>query len=78
MCVFAVMCSVSTSLPLCTAAAMFTRTIVQAVRTLSSAPAAEADPIKKLFLEKLKAYQKAKPKNDDIKRTVAELKALLK
>jgi hypothetical protein len=35
------------------------------------------DPIKRLFVEKIKDYQKAKPKNDNLKRVVASIKQTL-
>jgi hypothetical protein len=45
--------------------------------SLASIKAAVEDPIKRLFLEKIKDYQKAKPKNDNIKRVVATIKQTL-
>eukprot|EP00042_Codosiga_hollandica_P014516 m.33570 g.33570 ORF g.33570 m.33570 type:complete len:57 (-) comp43111_c0_seq1:61-231(-) len=56
---------------------MFQLTVRTSVRAYAAATAAE-DPIKRLFIEKLKDYQKKKPKNDDNKRTVAELAVRLK
>ena len=45
-------------------------------RHLSPEPAVE-DPIKRLFIDKIKDYQKAKPKNDNLKRVVASIKQTL-
>ena len=41
----------------------------------SRARAAAEDPIKRLFVEKLKDYQKKKPANENIKRVVGQIKS---